>query len=51
MKGRKSGGQATLEYVLALTCMLIVSGILAVLVRAAVLHAGRAENLVTADCP
>lgn len=44
-------GQAALEYVLALASMLAVAGILAVLVRAAFLHAGRTESLVTAECP
>ena len=44
-------GQAALEYVLALASMLVVAGILSILVRAAVHHAGRTESLVTADCP
>ena len=44
-------GQASLEYVLVLASMLAVAGILAVLVRAAVAHADRAESLVTAECP
>ena len=51
MKLRMAGGQAALEYVLALASLLVVVGILAGFVRAAAGHAERAESLVTSDCP
>ena len=51
MNGRKAGGQATLEYVLALAALLVVVGILSGLVVVAKRHAGQTEDLVTADCP
>lgn len=44
-------GQALLEYVLSLACLLVVVGILWVLVRVAVHHAERTERLVQTDCP
>ena len=44
-------GQAALEYVLALSAMLIIVGILWGLIHAADRHAQRSEALVTADCP
>jgi len=51
MKLRMSGGQAALEYVLALASLLVVVGILLGFVRASARHADRAEDLVTSDCP
>ena len=51
MKGRMSGGQAAIEYVLALVALLVVVGILAGLVRAAGHYAVRTESLVTGDSP
>ena len=51
MKLRMAGGQAALEYVLALASLLVVVGIMAVLVRAAMCYADRAEDLVTSDYP
>ena len=51
MKLRMSGGQAALEYVLALASLLVVVGIMLGFVYAAAKHADRAENLVTSDYP
>lgn len=48
---RMSGGQAMLEYVLALVGLLVVVGILGGLVSAAIRHSARTESLVAADCP
>ena len=51
MNGRARGGQAALEYVLALASLMIVVGILWGLVRVTFHYAERTERLVTADCP
>ena len=51
MKLRMSGGQAALEYVLALASLLVVVGILTGFVWTAARHADRAESLVSSDCP
>ena len=51
MKGRARGGQAALEYVLALASLMVVVGILWGLVHTARSYARRTESLVTSDCP
>jgi len=51
MNGRMRGGQATLEYVLALAALLVIVGILWGFVRATIRHGERTERLVTSDCP
>ena len=51
MKLRMSGGQAALEYVLALASLLVVVGILTGFVWTAARHADRSESLVSSDCP
>lgn len=51
MNGRSRGGQAALEYVLALASLMIVVGILWGLVRVTRSYAQRTESLVTSDCP
>lgn len=51
MNGRARGGQAALEYVLALASLLVVVGILWGLVRVTRSYAHRTERLVTSDCP
>lgn len=51
MKRRMAGGQAALEYVLALASLLVVVGILTGFVWTAARHAVRAEDLVTSDSP
>ena len=48
---RMNGGQALLEYVLALAGLTVVVGILWGLVAVTLRHAERTESLVTADCP
>lgn len=48
---RMRRGQAALEYVLSFASLLVVVGILGWLVHAAMRHAERTEDLVTADCP
>ena len=51
MKRRMAGGQAALEYVLALASLLVVVSILTGFVWTAARHAARAEDLVTSDSP
>ena len=51
LPGRSRRAQATLEYVLALACMLVVVSSLAGLVGVALRYADRTENLVSAECP
>lgn len=48
---RSAGGQAALEYVLALAGLLVVVGILSAFLGVVIRHAERTESLVVSDCP
>jgi uncharacterized protein (UPF0333 family) len=51
VKATARGGQAAVEYLLAMSALLVVVGVMGYLVTAAHKSAQRTEALVSADCP